>query len=380
MNEVLSNSLKNDHGTKILSLDGGGLRGILTLGILKRLESQIQGHYGASQRLCDYFDIIGGTSTGSIIASGLAIGKSVDELIALYQTLGAEIFGKGLLGRWTRGWTNMRAFNRENYDSRKLEKYLKSKDAFGDIAMGDQENIYCGLVINTKRADTYSLWSIGNHPDGKYYEANRDLKLWELTKASSSAPYYFKPTALNVKSRTGKKSRSAFIDGGVSLANNPVWQLFLVSTVPSFGFERKIGEAEMSVFSIGTGKGIPGAAPEKLLKKRAISWAPALPDLFMVDALEMNQTIMSAFGKNIADEVYSDSQYGAMDDVEYVKPKLFSFQRYDVAFDDATINKKLKLGLTDQQLQGLSQMDHVENMDSWLKIGKAYAEGVQFKV
>src|SRR3981081_1635332 len=62
---------------KMLDLDGGATRGLLTLGILKKIEALVQSKGHA--RLCDYFDYIGGTSTGAIIAAGLARGKSVDE-------------------------------------------------------------------------------------------------------------------------------------------------------------------------------------------------------------------------------------------------------------------------------------------------------------
>jgi len=65
---------------RILALDGGGLRGIATLGYLKRIETLLADRHdaGDSFRLCHYFDLIAGTSTGAIIAAGLAIGMTVD--------------------------------------------------------------------------------------------------------------------------------------------------------------------------------------------------------------------------------------------------------------------------------------------------------------
>src|SRR5213079_261368 len=70
---------------RILSFDGGGIRGLVTLAILKRLEAQIP-------NLIKRADLLAGTSTGGIIALGLAAGKSVDELISLYQDNGGKIF------------------------------------------------------------------------------------------------------------------------------------------------------------------------------------------------------------------------------------------------------------------------------------------------
>ena len=78
---------------RILSLDGGGIRGVLTLEYLAVIEDMIRKRRGdPSLLLCDYFDLIGGTSTGSIIAAGLACGLSVDELKQLYGRIGASVF------------------------------------------------------------------------------------------------------------------------------------------------------------------------------------------------------------------------------------------------------------------------------------------------
>src|SRR5271154_4340103 len=69
---------------RILALDGGGIRGILTLQFLQALETSVRARFGEKTRLCDYFDLIGGTSTGSIIAAGLACGMTVDALHDIY--------------------------------------------------------------------------------------------------------------------------------------------------------------------------------------------------------------------------------------------------------------------------------------------------------
>jgi len=81
---------------RILALDGGGIRGALTLGYLQRIEELLRQRHGddTSFRLCDYFDLIGGTSTGSIIAACLAVGMSVEEIREKYFELGGRIFGK----------------------------------------------------------------------------------------------------------------------------------------------------------------------------------------------------------------------------------------------------------------------------------------------
>jgi uncharacterized protein len=360
---------------KILSLDGGGVRGILTLGILKQIETLArEKKNNPNLVLGDYYDLIGGTSTGAIIASGLATGKTVDEIIALYQKLGKEIFGQGRKKKWLcRDWKKIRALLNENYDSKKLENYLK--EVFGETTIGDNQKLKCGLAINTKRADTYSLWTVANHPDGKYFEANKHLKLWELCRASSAAPYYFKPKKLGLKTRTGTKFDATFIDGGVSLANNPAWQTFLEATVPSFGFHWKSGKDQIQITSLGTGNGITKEDPEKLVKAMGIAWAPKLSDLFMVDALEMNQIIMDAFGYNAGDKVKIDSQFDDLNSLNFINDnqKLFTFVRHNVTLTAEAL-EQFAIKANNCQIESLKEMDHFENMDLLLEIGEKYAQ------
>ncbi len=381
MNKNLEEKLfNNDRPKRILSLDGGGIRGTLTLGILKKIELLVKEQYGPKALLADYYDLISGTSTGAIIASGLAIGKSVDEIVDLYLDLGVKIFGEGR--KWKvipRNWKTFRAILRENYSSQKLESYLKG--VLGETTIGDQEQIRCGLAINAKRADTYSLWTVANHPDGKYYAANAHLKLWELCRASSAAPYYFKPKVLKLKTREGKEFDAAFIDGGVSLANNPAWAVFLTSIVGSFGFKWNAGTDNLFITTIGTGNGIKKEDPFSLEKHRAIHWAPKLSDLFMVDALEMNQVLLEGMGNNIGPAYPIDSQFS---DETYpplfrLKAQLFSFERHNVALTDKALSQ-LDFAFSDQEINSFKEMDHFENMEALLRIGKAYAANTTFTI
>ena len=85
-----------------LALDGGGIRGVMSLEILRKIERDLAAATGkgTSFRLGDFFDYIGGTSTGAIIAVGLAMGKSVQELIDFYIEAGPLMFEKSsLIGR-----------------------------------------------------------------------------------------------------------------------------------------------------------------------------------------------------------------------------------------------------------------------------------------
>ena len=93
--KTLAQKFESTGPKRILALDGGGIRGALSLGYLKHLENHLRKQHQNDQLLLsDYFDMIGGTSTGSIIAAALAIGMSVDEIKQKYFELGTKIFGK----------------------------------------------------------------------------------------------------------------------------------------------------------------------------------------------------------------------------------------------------------------------------------------------
>lgn len=382
MNSFLEQKLENSpRPRKILNLDGGGVRGILTLGILKKLEQEIRKKH--NQSIGEYYDLIAGTSTGAIIAAGLAIGKSVDELTALYLNLGQDIFGKGRKCKIIpRNWTGLRALFKENYSSENLEGILKSE--FKEITIGDTENIVCGLAINAKRADTYSLWTVANHPDGKYYHANKHLKLWELCRASSAAPYYFKPKILRLRTRNKVEFDAAFIDGGVSLANNPSWVSFLTTTVGTFGFKWDTGTESLHICSVGTGSGVKKEKAEKFRNLKALNWANRLPDLFMTDAMEMNQILLEGVGVNKGKHHhFIDSQFSD-EDKSYapffrMNEKLFSFERHNVVIGKLQL-AELGFEFSDDEIGSLVQMDYYENMDTLLVIGKKYAETAEFYV
>src|ERR1700675_2275655 len=79
---------------RILALDGGGVRGALSIAFLERLEKILTEIEGRPVRLCDWFDLIGGTSTGAIIAAALALGYRVADIRTFYEQLAPKIFKK----------------------------------------------------------------------------------------------------------------------------------------------------------------------------------------------------------------------------------------------------------------------------------------------
>ena len=146
---------------RLLSIDGGGIRGIIAGEILKKIESIICNSNSKYSCLADYFDFIGGTSTGSIIAAGLAKGMMVDDVLKIYQEYGKEIFQT----YWP---IDPRRF-KAKYNPTNLQNKLK--EVFRDITLGSSD-LKTLLMITTKNIGTGGTWFFTNNKFSKYYKKN----------------------------------------------------------------------------------------------------------------------------------------------------------------------------------------------------------------
>ena len=206
---TLEERLRSPGPKRILALDGGGVRGIVSLAILERIEAILRERApppgSGPFRLAHYFDLIGGTSTGSIIAAGLALGFSVDELFSFYRELSPRVFRRPF---WNFGLFGPR------FSRRPLAGALR--DIIGDATLGS-DRLLTGLAIVTKRVDSGSVWVLHNNPRGRYFArrregsgvANGEIPLVSAILASTAAPTFFRPEFIKVNdSETG-----AFVDG-----------------------------------------------------------------------------------------------------------------------------------------------------------------------
>jgi predicted acylesterase/phospholipase RssA len=240
---------------RILALDGGGARGLLTLGVLAQLERHLAERSGQGDgfRLSHYFDLIGGTSTGSIIATTLALEWRVRDVVDLYFKLLPAIFAKpqvpGPLRIFIPGFKNKAL-------TQALNEYLSDR-------MLSSEDLKTGLAIHAKRIDSGSAWILVNNPDWNYFNAKADSTgvpnsqffLRDLVQASAAAPTYFADVRIPLeRDKHGNIAGYAhFFDGGVSPNNNPALQLLLTVTEPAFGFNWPTGEDNLLIWSVGTG-------------------------------------------------------------------------------------------------------------------------------
>jgi len=354
---------------RILALDGGGIRGILTVQLLKRIEKLVRDRTGDNSAvLADYFDLIGGTSTGAIIASALALGWTVERIEKLYLMLGNSIFESSFFRR---------GFLTPKFSAEPVRKALEDKEeGFGDIRLGGSQ-LLTGLAVVAKRLDTGSPWVIHNNPKGRYFNQrpgskstpNKDYLLREVVRASTAAPTYFEPE----KIRVADEVEGAFVDGGVSPHNNPALQLLMLATLGGHKLCWPTGANQLLLVSLGTGSKTFALDPEEVMDMKAVELGVCGLSSLMDDASALNELLLQWMSSSkTAHEI--DSEIGDLkgDILGGGKP-LLTYLRYDVKFDDAWLKNKLN----PEQLKSIAEMDRAENMDKLVEIGKAAADRIE---
>ncbi len=207
---------------KILSIDGGGFRGVYSAHLLNSIESKL------SINLLETFDLIAGTSTGSIIAAGIACGIPASSILQLYKDHGPRIFCKRVHARLP----IISGLFASKYRNKALKKVLKK--TFGDRKLGD---INKPLIIPSTDIGNGCVHVFKSKYDPGYVR-DPDVLVSDAVLASCSAPTFFNPYKLN---------EYLLVDGGL-WANNPS----LVAVVDARK-RLKIDLDKIKILSIGTG-------------------------------------------------------------------------------------------------------------------------------
>jgi len=225
-----------DQGTRryLLSIDGGGIRGIIPATLLVALERTT----GRPAR--ETFDFIAGTSTGAIITAGLAAGVPAQRVLDLYLTRAEEIFKRSPLSLPKRIVTGAM------YSTDKLHEVIREElGAAREWVLNDAP---LDLLITAKRVGDGMPWYfVRDKPTNSGRTGG--LKLADCATASAAAPTYFKPWTI--------PSIGALVDGGVGVAGNPVYQ----ACVEAFYYSGEYRPEETTVVSLGTGRFISRKRP-----------------------------------------------------------------------------------------------------------------------
>lgn len=365
---------------RLLALDGGGIRGLITIEVLAGIERTLRDELGEGPdfRLAHYFDYVAGTSTGAIIATCVSLGMSVDEIRAFYVANGEAMFDKASV---------LRRFRYKFEDDRLAEKLREVFDAYLPKEERDRgdEHVTLGsaalqtlLLVVMRNATTDSPWPISNNPDAKYNALDRDdcnlrIPLWRLVRASTAAPTYFPPEEV----RIGKHS-FLFVDGGVTTYNNPAFLLFLMSTVGAYRLAWHTGTDKMLVVSVGTGTN-PNANTDLAASEMNLLYnAGTIPSALMYAALNEQDMLCRVFGRCRSGAAL-DREIGTMimtaaDERRERLPRLFTYMRYNAELSDDGL---AELGLADVDPEDVQKLDSIAHMDDLRRVGEAVAEQVE---
>ena len=353
---------------RILALDGGGIRGILTLQFLHSIESLIKQRFGDNTLLCDYFDLIGGTSTGSIIAAGLACGMTVSALQALYEKMGADVFQAGGFGRFLPD--SLQGKFAPKFPSAPLQAELDRQ--LGADTTLDSPKIRTGLMIMTKRLDTGSPWPLNNGGRGQYAAEDGALRLTQVVRASTAAPTYFAPEEIAIHARDGSVVDGAFVDGGVTPFNDPALQLLMLAALQGHGFTWLTGKDRLLIVSIGTGQyKQPRPAKAVVSDPAALQGIAALQSL-MDDCERMNRATLQWLTNCLTPWII-DRAVGDMKLDSQRGPQLATYVRYNAILEQAWLKTELGVDLAADKLEQIRKMDDPSNLSDLADLGRLAA-------
>lgn len=239
---------------KILSIDGGGIRGIVPAKILAELERR------TGKRISSLFNLIAGTSTGGILAAGLTMPKpntkepkyTAENLINIYRERGQEIFYEPFLEKIMK----LDDISRPKYSSDGRDKVLK--EYFGNTPLQEAitEVFVTSYDIQLRAPVFFTSQTNKEEKNSRYYrKISSGFTMHQAAMATSAAPTYFKPYKVEASAEheTQKKGFYALVDGGV-FANNPTSLALMEAIIDS----KKPGKTPLElkdilVVSLGTG-------------------------------------------------------------------------------------------------------------------------------
>jgi uncharacterized protein len=375
---ALAQRLASTGPKRLLALDGGGIRGIISLGYLDGIEQVLRARVRRPDyRLSDYFDLIGGTSTGSLIATLLALGWGVCEVRDAYLELAEDVFtpnhywGLGPIGRALSS----------RFDASPLEAILQR--ILGDMRL-DSTRLRTGLMIVTKRVDTASVWPIVNLPSDRYFDdrvdtagrvaaGNRHFKLWELLRAATAAPTYFRAKRIG---EIGVLQSAVFVDGAISTHNNPALQLLMAATLEGFGLNWPLSPNTMLLCSVGTGMYSKTAPVESVETFTNIDWARLLVPQLVGDSMELIETVLQWLSKSPTARTI-DRTLGTVGPKLGGSTGLLHYLRYNIELNAAELSK-LGVALKTQQILAMQDIGNVDAIPQLLdvasNVGRCVAE------
>lgn len=261
---------------KILSIDGGGIRGLYSACVLREIE-QVNGP------VAEHFDMICGTSTGGLIALALAAGRSAEEIVEFYQDWGPRIFPQGLVPRLWRDTVGFYVW-RGKYSDRRLREAVGS--ILGERRMREANSYVCIPSVEIRTASPY----VFKTDHDRCLTRDSDMLMADVAMATSAAPFYFPVVS------PGQLQRGEYVDGGL-WANNPA----LVGLIEAYRFFAGPGKpyASVGILSIPTVSPVVGYSVGHHPRRSVRSFAKAAADITFEAQQRATINFISLIGQSL---------------------------------------------------------------------------------
>lgn len=328
MPRTLFEHLSPDTGAKrILALDGGGAKVMLTLGMLKALEDELRRRAGghAAFRLSDYYDLVGGGATASLVAAGLSLGLGVDDLIEFHRRHGPAMFGRR---------AHDHAFARPRFNAQRVRRAAQALLSARTLG---SEDLRTGLAFQLMRVDTGEAWLITNHPLGRHYDqseahpfAEKRYRLSDLVAASAGGGAVSADVSIEVDLDEKRRSaaKGVFVEGAAS----PSLALFSMALDPTHKFGWKPGAQAVMLTSVGTGLRKPAMASAAFRALPAIARAAHVARMTSYEQqMQSISLLQGVSAPKRAWRMSNEAEEGAS--VSFNAPPLLDYQRIDATLD-----------------------------------------------
>jgi hypothetical protein len=286
----------------------------------------------------------------------------VARLQEFYSTHAKPMFDHAFITQWYK----------QRYRSERLEELLH--ETFGDITLGD-ERLDTLLMMVLRNATTDSPWPVSNNPGGMYNAADREdsnlrLPLWQLVRASTAAPVYFPPERI----RVGRRD-FIFVDGGLTMYNNPAFHLFLMATLGVYQLGWPTGEDRLMLVSIGTGTAPKAEDTLRPDDMNLLFNATSVPAALMSAALHQQDLLCRVFGRCRHGAILDDEIGDLRADRDGLSGgRLFTYVRYNAELTRAGLDA---LGLGDIKPEPVQKIDSVDHVEDLQRIGQRAAREVE---